>query len=107
MILKAYGYDVIGKAKNGEEAINMYTSLPNKPDVVIMDHRMPVKNGIEATKEIFQIDENARIIFASADESVKDTALLIGAVSFKTKPFDYERLIDNIEKALLIPLKEN
>ena len=56
MVLEAYGYSVIGKAKNGQEAVDMYRSFSNKPDVIIMDHRMPVKDGIEATKEILQIN---------------------------------------------------
>ena len=100
MVLEAYGYSVIGKAKNGQEAVDMYRSFSNKPDVIIMDHRMPVKDGIEATKEILQINPKAKIIFASADNSVKEYAQMIGVISFKNKPFSNELLIKNIEKAL-------
>ena len=52
--LKLNGYNVVGSAKDGEEAINMYNRFSTKPDIILMDHRMPIKNGIEATKEIFQ-----------------------------------------------------
>ena len=100
MVLEAYGYSVIGKAKNGQEAVDMYRSFSNKPDVIIMDHRMPVKDGIEATKEILQINPKAKIIFASADNSVKEYAQMIGVISFINKPFSNELLIKNIEKAL-------
>jgi len=100
MLLEACGYTVIGKAKNGQEAVDMYRSFSNKPDVIIMDHRMPVKDGIEATKEILQINPKAKIIFASADNSVKEYAQMIGVISFKNKPFSNELLIKNIEKAL-------
>ncbi|KKL25379.1 hypothetical protein LCGC14_2405900, partial [marine sediment metagenome] len=49
---------------------------------------------------ILRINPKPKIIFTTADESVKEAALLLGAVSFKSKPFSNERLIQNIEKAL-------
>lgn len=99
--LKLNGYNVVGFAKDGEEAVNMYNRFSTKPDVILMDHRMPIKNGIEATKEIFQNSSNVKpkIIFISADRSIKETALSIGVTSFKNKPFSFERLYNNIEKA--------
>ena len=66
----------------------------------IMDHRMPVKNGIDALKEILNIDDRTMVIFASTDTSVKNEALSLGAHSFKQKPFDIEYLILIIKKAL-------
>ena len=100
MTLNAFGYDVIGIAKNGDEAVQMYKSFSKKPDVIIMDHRMPIKDGLEASKEILNIDKNAKIIFASADESIEVYAQSLGIVSFKFKPFSNERLIGNVKKAL-------
>ncbi|TFG04949.1 MAG: response regulator [Promethearchaeota archaeon] len=99
-MLKISGYKEISIAKNGEEAINMYKSFSEKPDVILMDHRMPIKNGIEATREILELDNTSKIIFTSADQSIKELALSIGAFSFKEKPFTMERLINNIQKAL-------
>lgn len=100
MLLEAYGFKVIGMAKNGEEAVEMYKTFNQKPDLIIMDHRMPIKSGIEASIEILQINRNAKIIFASADDSVKEYAQSIGALCFKSKPFSNEKLIKNIYKAL-------
>ncbi len=99
--LKLKGYNVVGSAKDGEEAVIMYNRFSTKPDIILMDHRMPIKNGIEATKEIFQnsSDLKPKIIFISADRSIKETALSIGVISFKDKPFSLERLFSNIEKA--------
>lgn len=101
-VLSLSGYEVIGLAKDGEEAVNMYKDFLEKPDVIIMDHRMPIKNGIEATKEIFDNSskEKPKIIFASADQTIKDLALTIGVTSFKSKPFTLENLFNNIEKAI-------
>jgi DNA-binding NtrC family response regulator len=61
---------------------------------------MPLKNGIEAAKEILQINNTSKIIFASADQSIKEIALSIGAISFKEKPFNMKKLINNVQKAL-------
>lgn len=99
-ILEEYGFDVAGMAKNGEEAVSMYKQFIEKPSITIMDHRMPVKNGIEALKEILRLDNNARVIIASADTSIKEEALSLGACSFKQKPFDIDFLLSNIKKAL-------
>lgn len=95
------GYNVIQpSAKNGEEAIAIFKNTEKKPDVIIMDHRMPVKNGLEATEEILKLDENIQVIFASADKSVREKALSMGVISFKDKPFTLQRLFSNIKKAL-------
>ena len=63
---------------------------------------MPFKNGIEATKEILAFDSDCKIIFASADSSIKSLALSIGAINFLEKPFDIDNLILLIEN--MIPL---
>ena len=98
------GYNVVGSAKDGDEAVNMYNRFSTKPDIILMDHRMPIKNGIEATKEILHnsSDIKPKIIFISADRSIKEKALSIGVISFKNKPFSLERLFNNIEKAASI-----
>jgi two-component system chemotaxis response regulator CheY len=99
-LLEAYGFVVVDVAKNGEEAVHKYKNFKMKPDVVIMDHRMPIKSGIEATEEILEFDKNAKIIFASADKTVKEIALSIGALIFEEKPFDNTILIDDINKLI-------
>ena len=101
MMLKGFSYDVMGKASNGEEAVQMYKNFNNKPDIILMDHRMPIKTGIEASKEILEFDQSAKIIFTSADESVKETALSIGVFSFISKPFEIRKFKENIDKALV------
>ena len=61
---------------------------------------MPLKNGIEASKEILQIERKAKIIFISADNSVKETSQSIGVSSFINKPFSNKKLINEINKVL-------
>lgn len=61
---------------------------------------MPIKNGIDATEEILEINKDAKIIFASADKEAREKAEMLGVFSFKTKPFSNDKLLRNIEKAL-------
>ena len=95
--LEISGHEIIGSAANGAEAVEKYSKLETRPDVIIMDHRMPLKSGIEATREILQIDPSAKVIFASADKSVESEARSLGIAAFKTKPFSLERLLRNID----------
>ncbi len=92
---------MLGVAEDGEEAIRMFKSFKKKPKIILMDQRMPVKTGLEATKEILQIDNKVKIIFVSADLSIKEEALSIGAFSFWDKPFSIDQLIEEIKNAIM------
>lgn len=94
------GFQVLGIANNGEEAIKMFRSFTEKPDIIILDYRMPIKNGLDALKEILQIDNNSRVIFASADKTIKDEVYLNGAMEFLDKPFTHQKLITTLNKCL-------
>ena len=89
-----------GIAEKGDKAINMFKSFSDKPKIILMDHRMPEKNGIEATKEILQIDKRVKIIFFSGDVSIKEEMYSIGVFSFIAKPFTIKYLINQINKDL-------
>jgi len=99
-ILTLKGFELAGIANDGEEAVSMFKSFLKKPKIILMDHRMPTKNGIEASKEILQINGDTKIIFLSADDSIKEEALSIGAFSFRDKPFTIKQLIDDINRAI-------
>jgi len=98
-MLKIGGFEVAGIAEDGEEAVTMFKAFLDKPKVILMDNRMPNKSGIEATKEILLVDKNIKIIFVSADITIKEEAISIGAFSFWDKPFSIESLIIDINKA--------
>jgi two-component system chemotaxis response regulator CheY len=85
---------------NGEEALANFKNSSNEPDIILMDHRMPGKNGLETTKEILSINPQCKIIFVSADYTVRDRALEIGAVDFLEKPIDFTTLFRIIEKCI-------
>ncbi len=88
-----------GIAEDGEEAVIIFKSFLVKPKVILMDHRMPEKTGLEASEEILNIDKKVKIIFVSADISIREEALSIGAFSFWKKPFAIEQLIYEIDRA--------
>ena len=92
--------DVVGQAANGSEAIRLYKEL--KPDIVTMDITMPDMNGVEAVKEIIKMDPNAKIIMCSAmgQQAMVIDAIQAGARDFVVKPFQPERVIEAVKKAL-------
>ncbi|UCE45569.1 MAG: response regulator [Methanobacteriota archaeon] len=97
-ILQLRGYKVVGTAFDGEEALRRYNESMDKPDVVIMDHRMPVMNGVEATKEIMRVNPKQKVIFVSADVLVEKEAKDAGATEFLPKPFRMDDLIDRMRR---------
>ncbi len=99
-MLEAHGYSVVGEAANGLEAVKMFSLV--KPDLVMLDITMPEMDGIEALKQIKQIDSGAKIIICSAmgqQERVAQ-AIQFGATDFIVKPFKEDRIIASVEKVL-------
>ena len=99
IMLESEGFHTF-EVNNGEKVVNMYKSLQEKPDIILMDHRMPIKNGIEVLKEILAIDNHSKIILLSADTSIKNNVLSIGVIKFIKKPFSNNSLIKNIKTVL-------
>lgn len=99
-ILEANGYEVAGEAQNGQEAFELYQAT--QPDLVTMDITMPEVDGIEALKQIKEVDASARIVMCSAmgQQGMVMDAIRSGAVDFIVKPFDTDRVIKALEKAL-------
>lgn len=97
-VLERNGYEVVGEAENGREAVEQYQLL--RPDLVTMDITMPEMDGLTAIREIMKIDPNARIIVCSAmgQKPMVIEALSAGAKDYLVKPFQPERVIEAVEK---------
>jgi DNA-binding NarL/FixJ family response regulator len=101
-------FDVVGEAADGDEAVDAARRL--KPDVVLMDVRMPHTDGLEATRRILQNGSPIRIVMLTTfdlDEYVY-AALRAGACGFLLKDVTPDRLIDAVRlvksgDALLAP----
>ena len=95
--LKKNGYENIIEASDGELAVQMYKA--DRPELVIMDITMPNKNGLEALKEIKELDPAAKIVMCSAmgQESMVVEAIRNGAKDFIVKPFKADRIIKTVQ----------
>jgi CheY-like chemotaxis protein len=103
--------------RNGEECLKLYNKILNRPkkekekenksknasssfDVVVLDYKMPKKDGMEVAKEIFDLNPEQRIVFVSAyvrdtlEDSVKQLKRVVELIQ---KPFDIDVFIDTIE----------
>jgi CheY-like chemotaxis protein len=100
-LLEVYGYKV-AYAKNGQEGVEM--ALKWKPDLVLMDLRMPVMDGYNAIHEIKFNPETRHIpifvVSAWSSRKERDQARLVGADDFFVKPPDLNRLIEAIDRAV-------
>ena len=100
-ILTGAGYEVAGEAEDGAEAVSHYREL--RPDLTTMDITMPDMNGLEALKAIRAEDPEARVIMCSAmgQKSMVVESISAGARDFIVKPFQADRVVSAMEKALL------
>ncbi|MGO4887770.1 response regulator [Anaerobacillus sp. MEB173] len=99
-ILSKNGYEVVGEATDGAQAVEKYKEL--SPDLVTMDITMPEMDGITALKEIKKIDPNAKVIMCSAmgQQAMVIDAIQAGAKDFIVKPFQADRVLEAIKKTL-------
>ncbi|MFW9880301.1 MAG: response regulator [Candidatus Thorarchaeota archaeon] len=99
-VLKTQGFEVVGEATDGQEALNQYKKL--KPDIVTMDVVMPKEHGIDAVKKIIAIDKEAKIIIISGlyQKTLVMEALDAGALDYVIKPFEPSELIETVNKNL-------
>jgi len=99
-ILQSYNYEVVAEAADGNQAVQMYKLF--QPDLVTMDITMPLKDGIQALEEILELDKNAKVVMVTAldqrDSLMK--AIKLGAIDYIIKPFEDDRVISAVSKAL-------
>ena len=88
--LSQAGFDLVGAVTNGSDAIKTYNDL--KPDVMVLDLVMPVKDGISALEEIKKGDGKIIAVSNVDNESYASTALNLGADYFLLKPFSLDEL---------------
>ncbi|HEY4101904.1 MAG TPA: response regulator [Gemmatimonadales bacterium] len=99
-ILSGAGYDVVGEAESGLQAVDRYKVL--KPDLVTMDIVMPDMGGIDAVRAIVAADPAARILMCSAmgQQALVVEAIQAGAKDFVVKPFQPARVLEAVQRVL-------
>jgi two-component system chemotaxis response regulator CheY len=99
-VLTQAGFEIAAEAADGAEAVGAYPTA--NPDLVTMDVTMPNMDGITALKELLKQDPAAKVVMVSAmgQEALIVEAVAAGAVDFVAKPFEPERVVAAINKAL-------
>ena len=93
------GFDVVGEAPDGAEAVRLATEL--KPDVILMDVTMPVLDGVEATRQVRDRVPSTQVVILTmhADREVLVDAIRAGAAGYLVKDCSTEEVVDTVRKA--------
>ena len=87
-------------AYDGEDAVNKFKCCNKKPQVILMDFRMPGMDGVEAAKTIIGHDPAVKIIFITADSGAREDALRSGAAGFIKKPVSLKEIVTQVEEVM-------
>jgi two-component system chemotaxis response regulator CheY len=99
-ILSKSGFEVVGEAENGLQAVEKYKAL--QPDIVTMDMVMPDMDGISAVRAIVSEFPNAKIIMCTSmgQQALVVEAIQAGAKDFIVKPFQPSNVLEAVKKVL-------
>lgn len=94
--LTAFGYEVVARAADGQEAVELFSKL--RPDAVLLDIKMPNFDGWYALQRILELDPNTIVIMLTAEKEseVRELCSKRGAKGFLHKPFVMDRLHEEI-----------
>ncbi|MGI4737844.1 MAG: response regulator [Janthinobacterium lividum] len=94
------GYDVVGEAANGQQALEM--AVATTPDLITLDVILPDNTGLDVLKGIRQQQPDAKVVMCSAvgQETIVNEAIENGALAYIVKPFSEERVLEIVGSAL-------
>lgn len=92
--------EIVGEAANGDDA--MLLAQKHNPDIIIMDIKMPGKNGLEAQQSIIKFNPNVKTIILTAFDnlSLEQNAIKLGVVDYLLKPARPGKLSNSVAKAI-------
>jgi two-component system, chemotaxis family, chemotaxis protein CheY len=96
LLFKRRGIPVAFVAYDGPEAVEKLKSANPKPAVVIIDFRLPSMSGIDVMREMLALAPETRVIFISADDSIRNEAIGAGADVFIKKPASLKVMTETI-----------
>ncbi|MFD2717368.1 response regulator [Hymenobacter monticola] len=94
------GYEVVGEAANGAQALEMAASTT--PDLITLDVILPDNTGLDVLKNLRQIQPSAKVVMCSAvgQEVIVNEAIENGALAYIVKPFSEEKVLEIVGTAL-------
>ena len=94
------GYEVVGEAANGAQALEMASST--SPDLITLDVILPDNTGLDVLKSLRQIQPSAKVVMCSAvgQEVIVNEAIENGALAYIVKPFSDEKVLEIVGSAL-------
>jgi two-component system chemotaxis response regulator CheY len=94
------GYEVVGEAANGQQALEM--SAATNPDLITLDVILPDNTGLDVLKGIRQVNPTVKVVMCSAvgQEVIVNEALESGASAYIVKPFSEEKVLEIVSSAL-------
>lgn len=100
MLSDVPGFEVVGEAKNGEEAVRLAREC--EPDVVLMDVKMPGIGGMEATRKVLAYNNRIKVIAVTSlsDDLFPERLMKAGASGYVTKGANFDEMIDAINTVL-------
>jgi two-component system response regulator AlgR len=96
LIEQQEGFEVVAEAENGQQAL---ASLHHQPDIILMDIRMPVMDGLTAARSIADSDDPPVVIFCTAYDDYALEAFEANAVDYLLKPVSRDKLRQSLDKA--------
>ena len=96
--LRDQGFDVVGEAGDGNKAVELAFEL--KPDLMVMDIKMPDLDGLSAAEKISELKIPVVLLTAFSQQELVTRAAEVGAMAFLVKPFSPQDLLPAIEIAL-------
>ncbi|MHA1636500.1 MAG: response regulator [Candidatus Thorarchaeota archaeon] len=102
ILFQQLNYTSVVYAKDGEAAVNHFetTEKMDFPEIILMDYKMPRKDGLTAAKEILAIDSKAVIVFISDFPEIADEAVKLGALMVSSKPINKILMKEMVDTAL-------
>jgi len=102
MIIEDAGHEVIGRAADGKQALELFDSL--QPELVTLDYLMTGEDGDEVLDRIIRLDPKAKVIMISglADNNIREKVLKTGAKAFLQKPFEQMDILKAIDQVMEI-----
>jgi two-component system, chemotaxis family, chemotaxis protein CheY len=99
-IVENAGHQVIGMAKGGEEALELYSQL--KPDLVTLDILMEGMDGIATLGQIMKADPTAKVIMVTAlgQDQVQEETRKLGCSGYIRKPFKPDEVVQELKRVL-------